>query len=91
MMPPRPPLTIVKLSDHFGQYVLTLTCECGHAQAARPERFFAHDHGAFRQLDASGRTGYGSGFGRRPRLSQAVDDNALSGLTVFTLSHSTDV
>ena len=37
MMPPRPPLTIVKLSDNFGQYVLTLTCECGHARAARPE------------------------------------------------------
>jgi len=36
MMPPRPPLTIVKLSDHFGQYVLTLTCECGHTRIARP-------------------------------------------------------
>jgi hypothetical protein len=26
MMPPRPPRTVVKLADHFGQYVLTLTC-----------------------------------------------------------------
>jgi hypothetical protein len=32
MMPPRPPLTVVRLSDHFGQYVLMLKCECGMAQ-----------------------------------------------------------
>lgn len=37
MMPPRKPLTVVKLSDHFGQYVLTLTCACGHARVARPK------------------------------------------------------
>jgi hypothetical protein len=37
MMPPRPPLTVVKLSDHFGQYVLTLTCSCGHARSAQPQ------------------------------------------------------
>jgi hypothetical protein len=37
MMPPRPPLTVVKLSDHFGQYVLTLKCECGHTRTAQPQ------------------------------------------------------
>jgi hypothetical protein len=37
MMPPRPPLTVVKLSDHFGQYVLTLRCECGHTRTAQPK------------------------------------------------------
>jgi hypothetical protein len=38
MMPPRPPLTVVKLSDHFGQYVLTLTCtSCGHSRSAQPK------------------------------------------------------
>ena len=35
-MPPRPPLTVVKLSDHFGQYVLVLACTCGHTRVARP-------------------------------------------------------
>jgi hypothetical protein len=38
MMPPRPPLNIVKLSDHFGQYVLMLMCECGHTRTAQPWR-----------------------------------------------------
>jgi hypothetical protein len=37
MMPPRLPLTVVKLSDHFGQYVLTLKCECGHTRTAQPQ------------------------------------------------------
>jgi hypothetical protein len=37
MMPPRPPLTVAKLSDHFGQYVLNLKCECGHARTAQPQ------------------------------------------------------
>jgi hypothetical protein len=37
MMPPRPPLTIIKLSDNFGQYVLTLKCECGHTRTAQPK------------------------------------------------------
>ena len=37
MMPPRPPLTIVKLSDNFGQYVLTLKCACGHTRIAKPK------------------------------------------------------
>jgi hypothetical protein len=37
MMPPRPPLTVVKLSDHFGQYVLTLKCHCGHTRIAQPQ------------------------------------------------------
>ena len=37
MMPPRPPLTVLKLSDHFGQYVLTLKCGCGHVRTAHPQ------------------------------------------------------
>jgi hypothetical protein len=37
MMPRRPPLTVVKLSDHFGQYVLTLKCECDHTRTAQPQ------------------------------------------------------
>ena len=37
MMPPRRPLTVVKLSDHFGQYVLTLKCKCGHSRTAQPK------------------------------------------------------
>jgi len=37
MMPPRPPLTVVKLSDHFGQYRLVIECVCGHVRLARPE------------------------------------------------------
>jgi hypothetical protein len=41
MMPPRAPLTIVKLSDHFGQYVLTLKCECGHTRIAQPQTLAA--------------------------------------------------
>src|ERR1700743_1496240 len=32
MMPPRPPLNIIKLSDNFGQYVVTLKCTYGHAK-----------------------------------------------------------
>jgi hypothetical protein len=41
MMPPRPPLTVVKLSDHFGQYVLLLKCECGHTRTAQPRTLAA--------------------------------------------------
>jgi hypothetical protein len=37
MMPPRPPLIVLKLSDHFGQYVLTLKCGCGHTRIAQPQ------------------------------------------------------
>ena len=37
MMPPRAPLNVIKLSDHFGQYVLILTCACGHSRTANPE------------------------------------------------------
>ena len=37
MMPPRPPLTVVRLSDNFGQYVLTLKCACGHSRTAQPK------------------------------------------------------
>ena len=40
MMPPRQPLNVVKLSDHGGQYVLTVKCgHCGHSRDARPETF----------------------------------------------------
>lgn len=41
MMPPRPPLTAIRLSDHFGQYVFTLNCECGHTRTARPQTLAA--------------------------------------------------
>jgi hypothetical protein len=36
VMPPRPPLTVVRLADHFGQYIIVLKCECGHSRHARP-------------------------------------------------------
>jgi hypothetical protein len=39
MMPPRPPLKIEKLSDNFGQFVILLTCKCGHSRHARPQTF----------------------------------------------------
>jgi hypothetical protein len=35
--PPRQPLTVVRLADHFGQYVLMLKCECGHTRTAQPK------------------------------------------------------
>ena len=39
-MPPRKPLTVVKLSDHGGQFMLVLKCEhCGHVREANPETF----------------------------------------------------
>jgi len=41
MMPPRPPLNIVKLSDNFGQYLLTLKCDCGHTRTAQPQTLAA--------------------------------------------------
>lgn len=41
MMPPRPALHIVKLSDNGGQYVIRLTCTCGHSRNARPETLAA--------------------------------------------------
>jgi hypothetical protein len=34
-------LTVVKLADHFGQYVITIKCECGHTRTARPQTFAA--------------------------------------------------
>jgi hypothetical protein len=37
MIPPRPPMNVVKLSDHGGQYVLTVKCACGHTRTARPQ------------------------------------------------------
>jgi hypothetical protein len=41
MMPPRTSLTIIKLSDNFGQYVLTLKCACGHTRSAQPKTLAA--------------------------------------------------
>jgi hypothetical protein len=41
MIPPRPALQIVKLSDNFGQYVITLSCKCGHRRAAAPRTLAA--------------------------------------------------
>lgn len=41
MIPPRPPVKVVKLADNFGQYVITITCECGHSRTARPQTFAA--------------------------------------------------
>ena len=35
--PPRLPLTVVRPSDHFGKYVLTLGCKCGHKHPAPPQ------------------------------------------------------
>jgi hypothetical protein len=37
MMPPRKPPIVLKLSDHGGQYVLTIKCPCGHARSAQPQ------------------------------------------------------
>jgi hypothetical protein len=41
MMPrDQTPLTVVKLSDHGGQYILMLKCaHCGHAREAHPDVF----------------------------------------------------
>jgi hypothetical protein len=41
IMPPRPPLTVVRLSDHFGQYILLLMWECGHTRTAQPQTLAA--------------------------------------------------
>jgi hypothetical protein len=41
MMPPRPPFTVVRLSDHGGQYVMILKCECGHRRSPRPQTLAA--------------------------------------------------
>lgn len=41
MMPPRARITVIRLSDHFGQYVLILTCECGYARSAQPKALAA--------------------------------------------------
>lgn len=41
MMPPRPPLTIIKLSDNFGQYEIVLTCACGHVRKCFPQTLAA--------------------------------------------------
>jgi hypothetical protein len=32
---------IIKLSDNFGQYVLTLKCECGHVRNPQPRTLAA--------------------------------------------------
>jgi hypothetical protein len=42
VMPPRPPLTVVQLSDHFGQYVLTLKCKCGHTRTTQSDEMRAY-------------------------------------------------
>jgi hypothetical protein len=39
VIPPRPTLKIEKLSDNFGQFVITLRCECGHSRNASPKTF----------------------------------------------------
>ena len=39
VIPPRPTLKIEKLSDNFGQFVITLRCECGHTRNASPKTF----------------------------------------------------
>jgi hypothetical protein len=36
MMPPRKTPQVDKLSDHFGQYLIQLSCKCGHTRQARP-------------------------------------------------------
>jgi hypothetical protein len=41
MTPPRPPIDVVKLSDHGGQYVLTIACACGHMRSAQPQTLAA--------------------------------------------------
>src|SRR5882757_3165648 len=38
MMPPRKLIIVVQLRDHGGQYVLTLTCDCGHTRIAHPSK-----------------------------------------------------
>lgn len=34
-------LDVDKLSDHFGQYVVVLTCACGHSRRCYPKTFAA--------------------------------------------------
>ena len=41
VIPPRPLVAVVRLSDHFGQYVLILKCECGHTRTAQPQTLAA--------------------------------------------------
>ena len=36
MIPPRQTPKIERLSDNFGQYVITLVCSCGHTRRASP-------------------------------------------------------
>jgi hypothetical protein len=50
MMPTRPPLAVVKLSDYFGQYVLTLQCACGHTRIAKPKTLAAMQDGTRRWM-----------------------------------------
>jgi hypothetical protein len=37
VIPPRPDLKIERLSDNFGQFVITLRYECGHCRNASPK------------------------------------------------------
>jgi hypothetical protein len=41
MMPPRPPLKFDKLSHNVGQYIITLSCTCGHRHRASPRTLAA--------------------------------------------------
>jgi hypothetical protein len=50
MMPPRKPPKIETLADNFGQYVILLTCKCGHTRHANPQTF-AHIAGWDAKLD----------------------------------------
>lgn len=37
MMPPRLTPNVTKLSDHGGQFLIIVTCSCGHTRTARPQ------------------------------------------------------
>jgi hypothetical protein len=41
MMPPKPELQIIKLSDEFGQYQILITCDCGHTRRCYPRTLAA--------------------------------------------------
>ena len=41
VIPPRKALTVDKLSDHFGQYEILVTCKCGHTRRVYPRTLAA--------------------------------------------------
>ena len=41
LIPPRPTLKVERLADHFGQYVVRITCTCGHTRQAHPKTLAA--------------------------------------------------